>query len=477
MAGPRTCKHRLARVSIIIPTHNRSQLLRVAVESALAQTYPNLEIIVVDDGSTDNTARMMGHYAGRVLYIRQANQDVAAARNTGIRAASGEYLTFLDDDDFILPTKLERQVQLLDARPEIGLVHCGYYHTDEAGNPIDRVTFLPEGDVLKELVCGNFIWVGAPLIRRECFDQTGVFDDEIPAVGADWDMWLRIAQAGYLFACVQEPLGAYRMHQDSMLANVAGLEHATLVALDQVFANPALPAGVVAIKEQAYGTWRLWLSGRYYATGLWENGRRNLAEALALRPQLLKRPAALLQLLSDEALGPRVADPVRFVTGVLDHLPAVAGDFSRYRLPLLGKVYLGLALRQYGRGEIASATRALAEAIALDPTILEQPHYFADALSNHAMRLPIDAPLAYVETVLQNLPAQARSLAHVRPRVLGEVNIGCAFQDYFAGRRRLTTRRVLTALRYQPAWLGNPGVVSIFLKSLLGSVSREHSPS
>jgi len=366
---------------------------------------------------------------------------------------------------------------VMNARPAIGLVHCGYYHTDEAGNPIDRVTFLPEGDVLKELVCGNFIWVGAPLIRRECFDQTGAFDDEIPAVGADWDMWLRIAQAGYSFACVQEPLGAYRMHRDSMLANVAGLEHATLVALDRVFANPALPAGVVAIKEQAYGTWRLWLSGRYYAAGLWENGRRNLAEALALRPQLLERPPELLQLLSDQALGPRVADPLQFVTGLLDHLPPVAEELCRCRFQLLGKIYLGLALRQYARGQVVAARRALAEAIALDPTILDQPRYFADALSNHAMHLPVDAPLAYVETVLQNLPAQARSLAHVRPRVLGEVNIGCAFQDYFAGRRRLTTRRVLTALRYQPAWLGNPGVVSIFLKSLLGSVSREHSLS
>ena len=107
-----------ARVSIVIPTHNRAGLLRLAVDSALAQTYPQVEVIVVDDGSTDGTAAMVAQYGERVTYLRQANRDVAAARNTGIRAASGDYLAFLDDDDLILPDKIERQAQVLAARPE-----------------------------------------------------------------------------------------------------------------------------------------------------------------------------------------------------------------------------------------------------------------------------------------------------------------------------------------------------------------------
>jgi len=466
MAGPATHSHHLARVSIIIPTHNRSQLLRVAVESALAQTYPNLEIIVVDDGSTDNTARLMAHYAGRVLYIRQANRDVAAARNTGIRAASGEYLTFLDDDDFILPTKLERQVQLLDSRPEIGLVHCGYYHTDEAGNPVDKMVFLPEGDVLKALVCENLIWVGAPLVRRRCLNRVGLFDEALPAVNADWYMWLRLAQAGCRFACIQEPLGAYRTQRDSMLTNVAGLEHATFAVLDRIFANPALPEDVAAVKDQAYGRWCLWLSCRYYAAGLWENGRRNLAAALALHPQLLEHPAALLQMLCDEALSPHVADPFQFITGVLDHLPPEAIRFCSYHARLASQVHVGLALRRYGAGDIATAQRELSAAIALDPAILTRRQRFADSLYRYAMCLPIQAPFAYVETVLQNLPATARSLERVRARVLSDLNIGCAFQDYFSGRPGLAARRVFSALRHRPSWLGNRGVVAVLLKSL-----------
>jgi glycosyltransferase involved in cell wall biosynthesis len=462
----------LPRVSVIIPTYNRSELLRVAVESVLAQTYPNIEIIVVDDGSTDDTATMMAQYAERVTYLQQTNRGVAVARNTGFRAASGEYVTFLDDDDLIIPTKIERQMQVLASRAEVSLVHCGYYHTDEAGNSMDRVVLLPEGEVLRPLVCRNFIWVGAPLIRRQCLDVVGPFDEEIPSVSADWDMWLRIAQAGYPFACVQEPLGAYRIQRDSMLADVSGLEYATFTILDRVFSDPQLPADVVAVKEQAYGAWRFWISCRYYATGRWDDARRNLEGALALRPQLLNHLVDLVQPLCDEALSLRVTDPLQFVADVLDHLPVGAYDLRRCRSHLLGRVYVGLALRNYGVGNIADAKRELAEAVALDPTILKRTKDFADSLCHHAMCLLVEAPLTYVETVLQNLPAGAQQLERARASALSGVNVACAFQDYFTGHQGRAARRILSALRRRPSWLKNRGVVSVLVKSLPKLLTR-----
>lgn len=463
----------LARVSVIIPTYNRSSLLRLTVESVLAQTYPNIEIIVVDDGSTDDTTMMMAQYAGRVTYIRQANQGGAAARNTGIRIATGEYFNFLDHDDLIMPTKIERQVQVLDSRPEVGLVHCGYYYIDESGNLLERVSFLPEGEVLKELICENLVWSGGPLVRRQCLDQVGVLNQE--SWCADLDMWLCIARAGYPFACIQEPLGAYRILPDSEMADVARLEHGVFAVLDKMFADPQLPADVLAVKEQAYGIQRFGISCKYYGAGLWDEAQRNLTEALALRPQLLEHPEDLLHLLCNSALSPRVSDPVKFVVGVFEHLPPGADGLRQYRSQLLGQVYGGLALRNYGTGKIAEAKGQLAEAIALDPAMLEQREDFAKLLGHYALRLPVHAPLLYVDTVLQNLPAGAQRLARVRPRVLSDVNIGYAFQDYFAGRRLLVVWRVLTALRYRPSWLRNRGVVSIFLKSLLGLLTRGHS--
>jgi glycosyltransferase involved in cell wall biosynthesis len=462
----------LPRVSVIIPTYNRPDLLRMAVGSALAQTYPAVEVIVVDDGSTDDTGTVMAEYAGQVIYLKQANQDVAAARNAGIRAACGEYLTFLDDDDMILPTKIERQVQVLTSHPRAGLVHCRFYHMDKGGNLLSKVGPLPAGEVLKELLCRNFIWVGAPLVRRQCLERVGLFDEDIPAICADWDMWLRIAQAGYPFDCVQEPLGAYRVQRGSMLANVATLEQAILAVLDKVFANPQLPADVAAVKAQAYGTWRFWISWRCYAASRWDDAQRNLAEALTLHPQLLEERAKFFDTLCNEALDVRVDDPFQFIDGVVDHLPSIADAVRPYRAYLISRVYVGLALCNYGGGKIAEAKHQFADAIALYPAMLKQPEDFARTLCDFAMRLPV-TPHLYVATVFQNLPPEAQRLERLQFRVLSDVNIGCAFEDHFADRHRRAARRILSAVRHRPSWLGNRGVVSVLMKSLPGLLTGE----
>lgn len=467
----------MPRVSVIIPTYNRSKLLRLTIESVLAQTYPNIEIIVVDDGSTDDTATVVAQYAerGQVTYIKQANQGVAAARNTGIRVASGEYLNFLDHDDLFVPTKIERQVQVLDSQPDISFVYCRYDYIDEGGSLLHRMRVLPEGEVLKELVCTCFVWSGAPLLRRRCLDQVGMFDTELTGAD-DWDMWLRIARAGYQFACIQEPLGAYRILPDSAITNVARIEHVVFALMDKVFADPCLPADVVAVKEPAYGWRRWWMSCRYYLAGLWDDAQRNLVQAVKLLPHLLENPEELLELFCGHALGPPgVLDPVKFMNDVFDHLPPSADSLRPYRSQTLGKVYAGLALRTYATGNATDAKSQLAEAITLNRSILEERDVFADALCHHAMSLPAGTRIRYVETVLENLPAGAQRLEHLRPRVLSEVSLGCAFEDYRAGHRLLVVKRVLKALRYRPSLLRNRGVVSILPRSLLGWRPRQTS--
>jgi len=151
---------------------------------------------------------------------------------------------------------------------------------------------------------------------------------------------------------------------------------------------------------------------------------------------------------------------------VLDHLPACADGLRRYRSRLLSQIYAGLAMRNYGTGNIPEAKSQLAEAIALDPTGFEQTEDFARLLRRYAMHLPVSAPILYVDTVLQNLPAQARRLECVRARVLGRVSAKLAYQDYLAGQRRLAIRRFLTALCYNPFLIRKRSVVSIVLRSL-----------
>jgi glycosyltransferase involved in cell wall biosynthesis len=469
-----TRSQELSLVSVIIPTYNRSQMLRAALESVLAQTYPAIEVVVVDDGSTDDTAAMLEQYAGRICCVKQNNQGVERARNKGIRVSTGDYLSFLDDDDLMMPTKIERQVKVLDSQPEVGLVHCGYHYIDKDGNHLETTGRLPEGDVRKQLVWGCFPWSGGPLIRRECFDHIG--KKEHRDWYGDWGMWLRIALAGYPFACIQEPLGYYRIVRGSMIDDkVANCERLVFSILDQVFANWQLPDDIVAEKNQIYGGWHFWISCRYYLGGYWDEAKRNLKATLTLRPELLQRPEDLLQLFYWDAVSPRVRvhDPIKFINDLFDHLPPIAKPIGQYRSRLLSQVYAGLAMRNYGAGRIAEARHQLSEAIALEPAMLDRPEAFVKSVYDYANRLPFGSPLAYVDTVFQNLPPQAQRLRHVRSRVLGEVNVVCAFQDYFAGHRRRVPRRVLAALRYHPPFIKNRGVISILVKSLLALSIKE----
>jgi tetratricopeptide (TPR) repeat protein len=251
-----------------------------------------------------------------------------------------------------------------------------------------------------------------------------------------------------------------------MMSNVPKLEHGVFAVLDKVFANPRLPADVAAVKAQAYGGIRLWISWRYYAAGRWDDAQRNLREALALRPHLVEQPEHLLRHLCTDALSVRISDPPKFVKDVFDHLPPSANGVRGYRQQTLGHIYVGLALQNDGVGDITDAKRQFTEAIRLNPAILRRGDDFAAALCRYAMRSPVDAPLAYADTVLQNLPAGAQPLRGMRSRVLSEVSLGCAFEDYYAGRRQLVPRHVLTALRHRPSQVTNRGALSILLKSL-----------
>ncbi len=289
-------RHPSPLVSVVITTCNRAEILPTALESVLSQTYPAIEIIVVDDGSTDETAAVVAQYGQRVRYVRQSNQGVEMARRQGIQAMIGDYITFLDDDDLMAPTKIERQAAILDSRLEVGVVHCGYRYIDKDGNILGMSGRLPEGDMRKSLVWGCSPWSGGPLIRRQCFDCFGA--DEHPDWYSDWGMWLRITLAGNQWACVQEPLGDYRIVRGSMIDNrIPNAERLVFHLLQEVFGNWELPREILAEKDEIYAGWHFWISCRYYTVGSWEDAQQNLVKCLQFRPLLVGHPEkmALLQ--------------------------------------------------------------------------------------------------------------------------------------------------------------------------------------
>ncbi len=211
-------------VSVVIPTHNRARLVERAVKSVLGQTYRNLELIVVDDASTDDTEEAIrGFGDARIRYVRHhANIGAPAARNTGISIARGEYIGLLDDDDEWFPMKLEKQIAKFAQVPEmVGLIYCGYEFRDSDGRLLR--TYLPEdrGDVHLRLLVGTMIGSPTPLIRRSCFLKVGLFDEFLKSC-QDWDMWKRIS-AHYEFDYVPEVLAIGYRHERQISSNFSFL--------------------------------------------------------------------------------------------------------------------------------------------------------------------------------------------------------------------------------------------------------------
>lgn len=335
-------------VSVIIPTYNHARFVVQAVQSVLAQTYPHVEIIVVDDGSTDETTQVLEPLAGRIRVATQTNAGVAAARNHGFALAQGQYLTFLDADDLFLPQKLARDVALLEADPAVGVAYCSWFYVAEDGEQVlGELRPRKQGHLLEDLLLRRFHCVpGAATIRRTALEQVGLFDGRCPAA-ADTDLWVRLAYAGYPFASEEEPLFRYRSVPGSMSRQLAGQEKDEFTRLDTFFARPDLRAEVRALQPQAYAILFYEYAGKYFHLGDVAKGRDYIEQATKLCPSLAQDADWLVEWLAAYALSPGVADARQLIDTVLTHLPPSATTLARLRRRLYGQVHLAAAFQAY----------------------------------------------------------------------------------------------------------------------------------
>jgi glycosyltransferase involved in cell wall biosynthesis len=215
------------QISAVIPVYNGAPYVAAAIDSALAQRDVEMEVVVVDDGSSDATPAVLATFGDRIRIIRQENRGLPAARNAGIAAARGELVAFLDADDTWEPDKSRKQLAFLAARPRCGMVFCDVYEIDASGRRGgvflgDAARNLPTARCLERLLLGNFVLVPGVVVRRAVFDQVGGFDETLGSV-EDYDMWLRIA-AAHEIGVIPEALASYRVwpgqmskHRDRML--------------------------------------------------------------------------------------------------------------------------------------------------------------------------------------------------------------------------------------------------------------------
>lgn len=210
-------------VSVVMATYNMAAYLPLAIQSVLTQTYQNIELLVVDDGSTDDTRVVLKPYLEhpRIRYLSQENKGQAAAKNHGVQKSSGQYIAFLDADDMWMPDKLDLQVPVFSRSETLGVVYARHLYIDETGRELGIAQGkLFCGRVTGPLLIANFIPFGTSVVKRECFVRLGGFKENI-RMGIDYDLWLRFSTQ-YEFDYVDRPLLRYWVWPGQMSNNCVG---------------------------------------------------------------------------------------------------------------------------------------------------------------------------------------------------------------------------------------------------------------
>ena len=274
-----------ATVSVIIPAFNAATTLRDTVESVFAQTYRPNQIIIVDDGSTDETPEVAASLGERIESIRINNTGLpAAARNRGARAVTSEWIAFLDADDTWEPNKLEAQLEVAKDRPQVGVVYTDRWNIGNVHRTTtkqsDSVT-LAEGDLFHALLAGNFITTSSVLVKREPFLALDGFSEDPDLRGCeDWDLWLRLSAAGHEFALCREPLTSYRLHEGTVSNSHQRMCSGRLATIQRAVATDrgrSLPRRVVRdaiARAWACSAWHIapvdrWRALEWYARSSW----------------------------------------------------------------------------------------------------------------------------------------------------------------------------------------------------------------
>jgi len=300
-----------ARVAIIIPCYNSQATLTQTLDSALGQSFADLCIVTVNDGSVDETDIILQEYAQRypekLCVISQANKGQTIAKNVGIQNSCSEFVVFLDSDDLWTPDKLEKQMALMLSKPNVGLCYTAATQIDIHGAHVGEINVSQalRGKCFNELIVRNNIVASSAMVRRSALEDVGLFDESLRAC-ENWDLWIRIAH-GYDVDFVDEPLTCYRLHSNNMSKNVAKILQARLQVIDKHLPAGSNDAWVKEQRSEAFFKTH-WTFAKAYVESLQlSEARQELALALKIRPMKVECYILYLKTL----LGPELFKKVR----------------------------------------------------------------------------------------------------------------------------------------------------------------------
>jgi GT2 family glycosyltransferase len=338
------------RVSVILPAYNHAHFLPFAIESVLNQTFPDFEMIIIDDGSNDNTREVVQKFKDpRIQYFYQSNKGLSGARNTGLGLAKGEYIAFLDADDLFLPGKLGLQVSWLEANPDYGFVSGGWNVVNENGEIllVQRPWMgTPRLELLDWLFACPVI-TNSVLVRQHWVEKVSGFDPQLRRV-EDWDFWLRLAYAGCKMGWVNEIVCSYRMAAGQMTQNAAEQKRVSKQVMEKFYSQKNLPASIQLLREIVLANCLVLSAGREFTFNQCDDAKSSIAEAVKLNPDLLgtKKDELILKLLS-WADDPNIGNPLVYTQRVFDNLPPQAAAIRAKKRWALGEMGLRMFYKAY----------------------------------------------------------------------------------------------------------------------------------
>jgi glycosyltransferase involved in cell wall biosynthesis len=463
-------------VTVIIPAYNQAAYIGEAIQSVLDQTYHEWELLIVDDGSTDETAAVITAFTDpRIRYIHQVNKGLPGARNRGIVQANGDYIAFLDADDAYHPDKLTVQVAHLDQNPIIGLSYSARTHIDQDGVPF-WIYRAPEQVDMHDLVVDFPFTINDLLVRRSLVEQINGFDESYRLHGEDRDFYLRLALAGCNFAGTQRSLAYRRFHAKRVLKRIPERLQIMLRALETAFTDPRCPQSVVALRDYAFSKLYLYWAFHEFAQSETAAAREDLAEAIRLDPSYLENDAqALLRTFIWNSISGNDA-PEAVLRRVLEQLP---GEFHKLKLRAdwaVAQAYLIKGTREIiwnqteqGREDIS---RAAELGCVIDPAWIR-------LCANQVVAYEAEFGADAADRALQNLSKELSRISEFYRfrQLLGKQAVNRAFSLYRAGSYATARSNALKALYYTPQFITNRGVLSLLSRSFLMQDAKQEKAS
>jgi glycosyltransferase involved in cell wall biosynthesis len=371
----------MATVSVIIPAYNHAAFLAETIESVLNQMWRDYEVIMVDDGSRDETPQVAAQFGSAIYYIRQANQGMATTRNNGIRHASGEIISFLDDDDLWHPDYLSTVVSHFQEDPSLAALHTGFVLTGDRQGfdyPGASSRTVPAHELYDRLIERGFFPPSSVSVRRSCLESVGLFDESLQGL-ADWELWLRICRE-HKFIGIPDRLVKYRLHAGGLSSNVQHMTEDHIKAVRKHFGPPEGQVNTWARdKRRAYAFAYRSAAFEYNIQGKSDEAWRFIKQAVPIWPEILNRLDTFYELAcGDQAKGYRgKAELLHIDRNEAEMLKGLDRIFTQsepalesVRRPAYGNAYLALAILSDQAGHWSAARRHLFQAIKANPRLL-----------------------------------------------------------------------------------------------------------